>query len=166
MPSHSPQSPTQDQPLRPPESTSFLSSPGDVLQQELIPKTLLCPPSQLPLCRHFLLREETKGSARIVLTSEAGPSRLLVFQSHSQVLLKEWRRKDTEGLQWAEINWGNTATSWIRISATEIQAYFFHPWLRITVFHHTLKIKGFENLRIWCRVKVLKLVHEVRHGRT
>ena len=75
---------------QPPEPTSFLSSPEDVLQPELVPNTLLYPPSQLPLCCHFLLTEDTKRSTQIVPISEAGPSWLLVFQSHSQVLLKGW----------------------------------------------------------------------------
>ena len=79
MPSHVPHPPTQDQPLRASEPPSFLSFPVDSLQQELTLNTLLCPPSRLPLCWHFLLTEETNGSSQMVPISEAEPSWLLVF---------------------------------------------------------------------------------------
>lgn len=50
-------------PEAPPEPTSFLFSPGDVLQEVLIPDTPLRPRNRLSLCLHFLLTEETKGSS-------------------------------------------------------------------------------------------------------
>lgn len=152
--------PAQDLPLRTPEPTSFLSSPGDVLQQVLIPNTLLCPPRKLPLGLNILLIKETKRPSLDCPHSWSGT--LLASgvwatnqknTRHSQALLKEWRWKDTKGLQWTQINWENT-DAWLHLTSpdleslqTETQAHFLaspqwpkmHPWLRITHFYHQIE---------------------------
>ena len=83
------------------------------------------------------------------------------FQSHSQALLKEWRWKDTKGLQWGLKSTGKrpvpgphaqppkSASLQLRpkhVFSTFPGDYKTYPWLRITVPYVILKSK---DLRIW-----------------
>lgn len=121
------------------------------------PRTHIFPVQPLPV-------EETTGPAQAVPTSETGPS-WFANQNlrHSQVLLREWRWKDTKGPQRAEINWQN-ADAW-PIShplnhTVQLRPSCIFPsppatltstqWLRITGFYH--QIIQSRNLGTWYKI--------------